>query len=415
MKAAVTKKTLLKSLSVACIAAMGLSSIAEAAGTKLLIWHAYRGEEKAAFDQVIAAFNAKNKDAGLEARALAVPYDAYADKITASVPRGRGPDVFIFAQDRLGGWIEAGNTVESIDFYLTDEIKSRFIPATLESMTYHDTVYGLPLNYKNITMIYNKKLVKEPPKTTSELVKVAKSLTNKESGSYGLAYEYSNFYFHAALMNAFGGKVFEPGPKPVLASDANVKSLEYVMKWYKEDGILPTEPSSGLITTLFNSGKAAIIFSGPWTLGEISKDIDYGLAVLPTVDEAGGKPMQPWMTVEGVYISKPSNLKDQAFQFVDFSTSTDAGKMMAVTGRQTPANKLVYDLPEIAADKQLSAFRNQVENAVAMPNLAEMTAVWSPATTAMNMVVKGAATPKDAMGIAQATIQRAVDALRNKK
>ncbi len=94
---------------------------------------------------------------------LAVPYDAFADKITAAVPRGKGPDIFIYAQDRLGGWIEAGNTVEPIDFFLDKATKDRFIPTTMEAMTYRGTVYGLPLNYKVITLIYNKKLVPTPP------------------------------------------------------------------------------------------------------------------------------------------------------------------------------------------------------------------------------------------------------------
>ena len=47
----------------------------------------------------------------IKATTLAVPYDAFADKITAAVPRGKGPDVFIFVlpvspgrwQDRIGG------------------------------------------------------------------------------------------------------------------------------------------------------------------------------------------------------------------------------------------------------------------------------------------------------------------------
>ena len=30
-------------------------------------------------------------------------------------------------------------------------------------MTYRGTVYGLPLNYKVITLIYNQKLVPTPP------------------------------------------------------------------------------------------------------------------------------------------------------------------------------------------------------------------------------------------------------------
>ena len=65
-------------------------------------------------------YNAKQKD--VVVKTLAVPYDAYADKITASVPRGKGPDVFIFAQDRLGGWVEAGQTIEPIDFFVDDKV-----------------------------------------------------------------------------------------------------------------------------------------------------------------------------------------------------------------------------------------------------------------------------------------------------
>ena len=50
------------------------------------------------------------------------------------------------------------------------------------------------------------------------------------------------------------------------------------MRWFTVDGILPAEPSTALITSLFNGGKAAMVFSGPWFLGEIAKGVDYGLA-----------------------------------------------------------------------------------------------------------------------------------------
>ena len=73
---------------------------------------------------------------------LAVPFDAFADKISAAVPRGKGPDVFIYAQDRMGGWIEAGNTVEPIDFFVDDALKARFIPTTIQALTYRGSLWG---------------------------------------------------------------------------------------------------------------------------------------------------------------------------------------------------------------------------------------------------------------------------------
>tara|TARA_B100000745_G_scaffold218760_1_gene145612 strand:+ start:4358 stop:5596 length:1239 start_codon:yes stop_codon:yes gene_type:complete len=406
-------KNTVTTVALACAATLGIAESALAAdGKKVVLWHGYRGNEKEALLQVVDKFNEKVKADGYHVKALGIPFDAYADKITAAMPRGKGGDVFIYAQDRLGGWIEGGETVESIDFYVDEEVLDQYIPTTVEAMNYKDVVYGLPLNFKVTTLIYNKALVKTPPKTSDEFVKLAKELTNKPSGQYGLAYEYANYYFHAALQNAFSGRVFEPGPKPVLNSDENIKSLEYLLKWYREDGFLPAEPSGGLVQSMFNSGKAAMVISGPWFLGEIASEIDFGLAMLPTIKEAGNQPMRPWMTVEGVYLAKLSKVQDEGYELVKYLTSPEAGKIMATVGRQTPANKLVYDYDEVSEDEVLMSFRQQVEVAVPMPNLAEMTMVWSPATTAMNKIVKGTDSPKAAMEVAQEEVAKAVTEIR---
>lgn len=378
----------------------------------LVVWHAYRGGEKAAFERVVDLYNTKMSGKGVKVTTLAIPYDAYADKISAAVPRGKGPDVFIYAQDRLGGWIESGKTVEPIDFYMDDATRNRFLPGMLDAMTYRGSVYGLPLNYKSITLIYNKALVKTPPKTSSELVKIAKQHTNIESGRYGLVYFYNNFYFHAALMNAFGGKVFDQSGKLVINSPETIASINLMMKWYKQDNIMPAEPSEALVSSMFNEGKAAMVFNGPWFLGEISPTIDYGLSLLPIIEEAGNKPMRPWLTIEGAYISAASKQKEQAYAFASFLTSTESGIIMALEGRQLHTNKAVYDDRRIANDKILTAYHNQLANAEPMPNRAEMTMVWSPATTAMNKIVKNSSSAEAGIREAAGTIDESITALR---
>lgn len=383
------------------------------AGADLVVWHSYRAEEKAAMEKVVAAYNASHP--GAKVTTLAVPFDAFADKISAAVPRGKGPDLFIYAQDRLGGWIEGGNTVEPIDFFLDDATKGRFLPTTMQAMTYRGQVWGLPLNYKVITLIYNKKLVKAPPKDSAELVKLAKSLTNKATGRFGLAYSYSDYYFHAALQNGFGGGVFAKDGKPTLNAPENVKALELLMQWLDKDGFLPAEPSTALITALFNEGKAAMIFNGPWFLGEIAKDVQYGFAPLPNLVEAGGKPMRPWMTVEGVYISAKSANKEAAYDLAKYLTDLPSAKTLALEGRQSPANKNVYSDPQVAANPVLKAFKQQVDVAVPMPNRPEMTMVWSPATTMMNTVTKRGATPAAGLEAAQKAVVSDMAQLRKKK
>lgn len=388
-----------------------LPAVCLAQAKEIVIWHGYRGGEKAAFEGVVEDFNKAN-GGKIHATTLAVPYDAFADKITAAVPRGKGPDVFIFAQDRLGGWIAAGNTVEPLDFYLDAPTKGRYLRATLDAMTYQGNIYGLPLNFKTITLIYNKKLVPTPPKTTAELAATARKLTNAGAGKFGLAYWYSDFYYHAALMNGFGGGVFK-GRTPTLNSPQNVQSLNFLLTWIKA-GFMPSEPSTALITSLFNSGKAAMVFSGPWFLGEVAKDVDLGLAPLPLISEAGNKPMRPWITVEGVYVAAPSKNKQEAFAFLKYVTDVPAAKKLAIEGRQTPANKGVYADAQVANDPILKAFRQQVDVAVPMPNLPEMSMVWSPATTAMNVIVKKASPPKPALDQAQKEVVERISNLLKK-
>jgi len=402
----------LLSRSLAAAAALALAGGAFAQAKELVIWHAYRAAEKAAFEKVVENFVKTPGAKGFKVSTLAIPYDAYADKITASVPRGKGPDVFIFAQDRLGGWVEAGQTIEPIDFFVDDKVTAQLVPGMMPAMTYRDTIYGLPLNYKSIAMIYNTALVKAPPKTTGELIRVAKGLTNVASGRFGLAYEYSNFFFHAALMNAFGGQVFAPGPKPVIDSPQNVAAVKTMLKWYKQDGVLPADPSSTLIASLFNEGKAAIVFSGPWFLGEVQDKVKYAIAPLPTVDEAGGKPMRPWLTVEGVYVSAGSKHKEAAYAFAEYLVSTEAALVLALEGGQLPTNKAAYDDPRVVKNPTLQGFRKQLDTAVPMPNYAEMTLMWSPVTTAMNKIVKGSATPEVALKEAQASVTDSISKLR---
>lgn len=390
-----------------------------AQGQTLTVWHAYRGEERAAFDKAIKLFNEQNQGS-VQAKALPVPFDAYADKISAAVPRGTGPDLFIFAQDRLGGWIEAGNIIEPIDFYIEDDVRERFLPNMMEAMTYRDQVFGLPFKYAAIAMIYNKAKVQNPPKTTGELVTWAKANTDASTGRYGWSYTYADFYYHAALMNGFGGGLFKTDgagtlAEPTVNSPANVKSFEQLMSWFKQDGVLPAEPSTALVTSLFNEGKSDIVFSGPWFLGEVAKGIEIGVAPLPTLDEAGGEPMRPWMTVEGLFVSAQSKNKDAAYELARFLTTDEVAKIMALEGRQQPTNKNVYSDPAIAKDPILSGFRAQAETAVPMPNLAVMSLMWSPMTTAMNKIVKGTASPKQALDEAQQMLAADIANLRKSR
>ena len=130
------------------------------------------------------------------------------------------------------------------------------------------------------------------------------------------------------------------------------------------------------------------------------------------LDEAGKKPMRPWLTIEGAYVSASSKQKELAYDFAKFLASEEAGLVLALEGRQLHTNAAIYKDKRVAGDVVLKAFHDQLSSAEPMPNRAEMTMMWSPATTAMNKVVKGNATPEAALKEASDAIQESIKALR---
>ena len=378
----------------------------------LVIWHSYRGREKAALEKVAALYSASAKPGTRPVRAVAVPNDAFADKISAAVPRNKGPDLFIFSHDRLGGWVESGATVAPIDFFLEQTDRDTFLPGMLDATTYKGVTYALPLNFKSIALIYNKALVPKPPTTTAELIEIAGALTDKARGRFGIAYAYDDFFFHAAIQNGFGGGAFDNSGNLILNSPANIAAADLVRDWRTKYKLLPDDPTSSLVTALFNEGRAAMIFNGPWFLGEASKDIDVSIAVLPNITEAGGKPMRPWMTVEAVYIAAGTADENEAWNFAKYLTGPQAAAIFALEGGQLPAAKAAYDVPAIANDPVISAFKAQGANAIPMPNLPEMTLVWSPADKAMKRFTKMETTSQAAWNDCQNEVQASITALR---
>lgn len=378
------------------------------AKTTINIWHAYRGKEEAALKKVVDAFN--QKGGAIEIQLLGIPYDAFADKITAAIPRDKGPDLFIAAHDRIGDWA-AKQVIEPVDFWLTDDIRGRYLPPTMKALTYDDAVYGLPMAFKMVVLFYNPALVPSPPATTDDMIAAAKKATDAGKQRFGLVYENANFYYQMAWMHGFGGEVFNKRGKPTLGSDEVIASLAFARRLARDEGIMPQEVTASLVTTLFNKGQAGMVISGPWFMGEIDPSVRYQVATLPTISQ-NGKKAQPALTAEAIIMSAKSPHKKEAFEVMQYLTGVEAGVVMATEGRQPVARREVYDDARVKGDATLQVFRRQLDTAVPMPNTPAMLMVWSPMTTAMNKVINGDTPPADAAKAAQEEIAKLVKGAR---
>lgn len=360
------------------------------------VWHSYRGAEEKALAELVTRWNDAHPDE--PARLLAVPHEAYANKLTSAIPRGQGPDLFIFAHERIGDWAESG-IIAPLDDHLDAAEQDAFLPVTLDALRYEEKLYGVPLAFKTVALFYNKDLVDSPPKTTDELVALAEKHRDEKAGSFGLAYQADSFYFHAGWFFGFGGKIFNDDGTARLDRPENANSLAFVAE-LRERGLIPEEPTGALVGELFNDGKAAAVIQGPWFLGEIDASVDYAVAPLPTVSETG-LPARPFLTVEAAILSAEASNKDGALAFARFLSSPDGAKFRLQEGQQLVANQAVYADESVELPPELRAFQEQSKQAKPMPNQPLMRAVWEPAALAMRSVLRGSLGPEGALKKAQ--------------
>jgi maltose-binding protein MalE len=366
-----------------------------APASRIVLWHSYAGAERSALEHEVDRLNAAHPEHRVVL--VAVPYEAFADKITNAIPNGNGPDLFIFAHDRIGDWVASG-IVEPIEYYVDDELADRYARDAIAAMAYDDSLYGLPLAVKSAALFYRTDLVDEPPATTDELLAMGHRLTH--DGHFGLVYKNTDLYGHAPWLHGFGGSVFDENGELDLASPEAVAAASFARELGGKGGIVPPDVTGTMVSTLFNAGKAAMAISGPWFTAELEPGVPWAVAPLPRVS-ATGLPASPFLGAEGVLMSSHAHDKDAAFTVMAALASDESAERRAREARQVVPNQAAYAQPDIGGDRVLAAFRAQAEHAVPMPATPEMRMVWTPYETALQKIIAQGADAEDTLRDAQ--------------
>jgi arabinogalactan oligomer/maltooligosaccharide transport system substrate-binding protein len=352
----------------------------------VVLWHAYNGDERTALEATAAAWNEAHPEQ--ELTLVAVPHDAFADKLSSAIPRGNGPDLFIYAQDRIGDWAGAG-VIEPLEFWVDDARADRFSPDVLAGMAYRDSLWGLPLGVKSLALYYRTDLVARPPRTTAELVALGPAMTARDG--YALAYANVDLYGHAAWLHGFGGRVMDDAGNLTIATPEAANAIRFARTLVTSHTV-PDDAQAPLVASLFNEGRAATVMSGPWFIADIGKDVPWAVTTLPIVS-ATGKPAAPFASAEGILMSAHAADKDAAFAVMDFLTSDESAVTRAKLARVVVANPRAFDDPDVASDKVVAAFRAQLQHVVWMPKPPAMRSVWTPYRTALGEALAGRADP----------------------
>jgi len=113
--------------------------------------------------------------------------DSATDKFQQAAATGNGPDIFIWAHDRIGEWAKSGLLTPVTP---SAETKSGIADFSWQAVTYDNKLWGYPISVETIGLIYNKALVDTPPKSFDDVLALNEKLSAQ--GKRAILWDYNN-------------------------------------------------------------------------------------------------------------------------------------------------------------------------------------------------------------------------------
>lgn len=389
------------------------------AQTEITLWHSYTRTERDALEQVIHAF--EETKPGFDVVVSGVPYGALADKLTAAIPRGHGPDVFIFAHDRIGGWAEGGQ-VEPIELLVDEPMLDAHETDCVFALAYGNSLYGLPLSHKALALYVRTDMVDAPPTTFEELLALAKKHTKPDQARYGFVYNNVDFFFHTPILFSLGGEIFQGAdPRKGISGEVNVRndgvvaSLKMAHRLAKEEKIIPDDPNQVIASAMFSEGRTPMLISGPWFRSQVDEAVPYTVAPIPAFE--GGRPASGFSTCEAVMMSAETKHPKEAFALMRFLANDEkSAELRMKIGGQPVTLKRAWEkvLPGLKEKERaiFEAFKAAFATSVPSPSDPKMAAVWTPMNAALYKTIHQGMDPAEAAAEAQKRIDRALESAR---
>lgn len=307
-------------------------------------------------DELIKEFQASHPQ--IEVKHVHFPYDNYNEKVAASVPAGRGPDVINLYYGWLPKYVDAGY-LQALpeDAFPAAQVEKDFYPL-VSAARIDGKYYALPTAVRTLALMWNKDLFREagldpekPPTTWAEFTDVAKRLTRRDEAgklvqagfAWNTAGQGHNWWREALIRQAGGQPLSDDRKKVQWTTAAGREAFQF---WLDLTTVHKVG-EAGFMTddiTAFKTGKAAMTIDGSFRLGALKKDapnLNFGTAVLPR-HKAQATMGSFW--AHGITRNATGAKQAAAVEFLRFLTSAEVQK------RWTPAIGELPARPEVARE-----------------------------------------------------------------
>lgn len=395
-------------------------SSARAGQVELRVW-AF-GAEGEALAPIVADFERANP--GVRVRIQQIPWTAAHEKLLTAFVGGALPDVA-----QLGNtWIPefaALDALAPLDSLVASDTlavpRGDYFPGVWATNVVDDVLYGVPWYVDTRVLFYRTDLlrragVRAPPVTWQELRDAASRVKRiQPAGAFPLLMPLDEW----AQPVIFGLQAGAPllsghGTRGDFHEPHFERGFSFYIGLFR-DGLAPALANTQISNVYqeFEAGRVAMYITGPWNVGQFrarlpgSLQDSWDTAPLPGPDSggvslAGGSSM---------VIMRRSPHRALAWRFVAFvSDPARQARFYEKTG-DLPARRSAWELPALAHDPKLSAFRVQLGRVVPMPAVPEWELIASRVASAAERAARGRQTVDQAL----VSLDAEVDAILEKR
>ena len=365
--------------------------------TRIQLWHQMQPEDRAVLMRVVAEYDSAHSN--VEVEVIYKETEDLRSSFQTAALAGLGPDLIYGPSDQVGPFATM-QFVAPLDQWFDVNALKRLDERAAVKFKGH--IYQIADRIGNhLALVYNKKLLPNPPKTTDELIEMGRAVSRDINGDgatdvYGIVWNFTEPFFFMPWFSGFGGWVMDEQGNPTLSGEAAANAFRFVKSLRDEYHIVPPDCDYNTADVLFKEGRAAMLVNGPWSwAGYGNAGVDYELARIPQVSSTGLWPA-PMVSPLGYSVNANSEGRARDEALLNFLLSDRVQQEFVEATGIIPSSIAVRADLAFLSRPYMKESLSQLEVGRAMPVVPELRAVWDAMRPAYQAVLGGYLSPEDA-------------------
>lgn len=366
---------------------------------RMQVWHQMQPTDRAVLERAVKVWDAQHPEATVTV--LYKETEELRTTFQTAALAGLGPELIFGPSDQVGPLAIMG-FIQPMERFFSEKELAEFDSACLVYFRGH--LFQVADRIGNhLTLIYNKRLLPEPPKDSDEMIRVGRELTKDFDGDgrvdqWALVWNYTEPFFFIPFLGGFGGWVMDDEGRPTLNTPEAVAAFEFVKFLRDSARIIPPESDYNAADVLFKEGRAAMLINGPWSWGGYAEaGVDFGLARIPKITRTDLWP-SPMVSPLGYSINSNAEGKrlELALELLKYLLSADVQLEYVKASSVIPSKLSARKDSIFTSNPYMAGAVAQLEVGHPMPIVPELRAIWDAMRPSYQLVLSGAISPGEA-------------------